>query len=245
MATHKADLSEVSQSQLAELTGFRRETIRRRLEGLDTTRTDGRTLYYSPRTALAKIYGQAGSADLDAQKMRLAKEQADGQELKNKKTRAELIPASDNAATIIGLATLVSQRMQGVGPKVAPLAHTAETVAEAESIISEALTELADSAAEIDQEASYSTPGVLGQPRRGGAVAPAATWGRLSCSTTEDHWFTAEPPWDFNRRFKSCIPDGIYDLVRHDTPSRPGSWAMVGEGVSRRGKSRGSLGTPA
>lgn len=158
MATHKADLSEVSQSQLAELTGFRRETIRRRLEGLDTTRTDGRTLYYSPRTALAKIYGQAGSADLDAHKMRLVKEQADGQELKNAKTRAELIPASDHAATVIGLATLVSQRFQGVGPMVAPLAHTAATVAEAESIISEAiseaLTELADSAAEIDQEAS-------------------------------------------------------------------------------------------
>ena len=158
MATHKADLSEVSQSQLAELTGFRRETIRRRLEGLNTTRTDGRTLYYSPRIALAKIYGEAGSVDLHAQKMRLAKEQADGQELKNAKTRGELIPASDNAATLIGLATLTSQRMQGVGPKVAPLAHTAETVAEAESIISEAiseaLVELAEAAAEVDQGAA-------------------------------------------------------------------------------------------
>ena len=61
-----------------------------------------------------------------------------------------------------------------------------------------------------------------------------ATWGRLYCSTLEDYYFTVEPPWNFNMRFESCILDGTYDLVRHNSQQHPGSWAMIGEGISHR-----------
>jgi len=59
-----------------------------------------------------------------------------------------------------------------------------------------------------------------------------ATWGRLYLAGTSEVFFTVEPPWSYNRAFESCIPHGTYDLVRHDSAERPGSWAMVGYGVS-------------
>lgn len=59
-----------------------------------------------------------------------------------------------------------------------------------------------------------------------------ATWGRLFLLGTPDVFFTVEPPWHFNRPFKSCIPAGVYDLMRHNSTKYPGSWAMVGDGVS-------------
>ncbi len=63
---------------------------------------------------------------------------------------------------------------------------------------------------------------------------PDATWGRLSCVGTETTLFTVERPWVFNRRFNSCIPDGLYGLERHDSTKFPQSWAMVGPGVSHQ-----------
>lgn len=57
-----------------------------------------------------------------------------------------------------------------------------------------------------------------------------ATWGRLYVGP--EMFFTAEPPWRYNRPFHSCIPDGIYELMLHDSEKHPGSWAMVGEGLS-------------
>ena len=59
-----------------------------------------------------------------------------------------------------------------------------------------------------------------------------STWGRLSFSSVDDHFFTVEPPWNFNRRFQSCLPCGTYDLVRHNSAQRPNSWALIGDGVS-------------
>ena len=166
MPTQKPDLSEVSQSQLSELTGFSRETIRRRLAGRKPSRQDGRTLFYDPTEVLRVIYGAEKSGEVVDWKDRLAKAQAEGQELKNKKARGESIPASENAETLIGLATLVATRLQGVGPKVAPLAHAAETTAEAEEIITEevlsSLAELAELATGLegeDQELSLSSSG--------------------------------------------------------------------------------------
>ena len=114
----------------------------------------GRTIFYSPRTALPKVYSENSSSDLNKERTRLIKEQADGQQLANAKARSQLIPADDAAATIIILATLVSRRFQGVGTKLAPLVHSADSVAEAESIISEAVSEalvdLSNMAAELD-----------------------------------------------------------------------------------------------
>lgn len=57
-----------------------------------------------------------------------------------------------------------------------------------------------------------------------------ATWGRLTCGL--EMFFTAERAWRYNRRFQSCIPDGSYNLVSHDSDKYPRSWALVGPGVS-------------
>lgn len=54
-----------------------------------------------------------------------------------------------------------------------------------------------------------------------------ATWGRLIMETGEV-FFTVEQPWRFNRRFESCIPDGMYHLEPHHSAKFPVSWAFVG-----------------
>lgn len=104
-------------------------------------------------TALGRVKadGQpAGSAKvtLEAERARLAKEQADGLELKNAQTRGELIPRDEHERTIVDLASIVAQRLSGLPTKAAPLAHTAESMAEAEvrirRVLNELLTELAD-----------------------------------------------------------------------------------------------------
>jgi hypothetical protein len=43
---------------------------------------------------------------------------------------------------------------------------------------------------------------------------------------------TLEPPWVDNEPFVSCIPEGIYTLVPHDTEKYPDTWALVGNTVS-------------
>jgi len=91
---------------------------------------------------------QDGKLDLTEERARLAKEQADAQEMKNRQTRAELIPASDQEAALIALASSVQRRVLGVPTKVAPLVALETEAQVCESIVREhiedALHELAD-----------------------------------------------------------------------------------------------------
>lgn len=43
---------------------------------------------------------------------------------------------------------------------------------------------------------------------------------------------TLEPPWLDNEPFVSCVPDGTYQLVHHDSSKYPDTWALTGETVS-------------
>lgn len=51
------------------------------------------------------------------------------------------------------------------------------------------------------------------------------TLGRLKVGG--DTFFTCEDPWNNNKPFDSCVPDGVYDLVPHDSPKHPDTWALV------------------
>lgn len=152
MPTHKTSLRRVSISQLHELTGRSREWISRRLgeAGCPPVERDGKTVWHDPRRALPVLYGVGDGLDLNAERARLAKEQADAQELKNAQLRGELVPAGDQEAALVAIYSATSKRLQGVPSKVAPLAHGAATVHAAESEIreriEEALHDLADAA---------------------------------------------------------------------------------------------------
>ena len=52
MPTHGPDLSRLSLSQLAAISGRDRRTVRKRLEGVDPVAQDGSTLWFSARAAL-------------------------------------------------------------------------------------------------------------------------------------------------------------------------------------------------
>lgn len=147
MPTHKPDLSRLSISQLHQLTGRSRETIRRRLEGLEPAARDGKTIWYEAREALPRIAGGEG-LDLSAERARLAREQADAQEMKNAVARGELVPADQIEGAWVALLSGVRTRLLAVCGKAAPTAHAAETIAATEEairiVLIEALEELAD-----------------------------------------------------------------------------------------------------
>jgi phage terminase Nu1 subunit (DNA packaging protein) len=155
--TQKADLSRLSLTQLQELTGRHPTTIRKRLSGLKPIAKDGRTIWYAPREALPLLVGSAG-LDLTAERARLAKEQADGQELKNALARADLVlPDAMDRATI-ALATAVSSRLQAIGTRTAPALAVERSVPGCQKIVDaavdQALHELADAADEAKERAA-------------------------------------------------------------------------------------------
>jgi hypothetical protein len=40
-------------------------------------------------------------------------------------------------------------------------------------------------------------------------------------------FYTVEDPWNDNKPFGSCIPLGVYAMLRHNTPHHPNTWALV------------------
>ena len=44
--------------------------------------------------------------------------------------------------------------------------------------------------------------------------------------------YTAERPWLNNEPFKSCIPEGSYEVVRHRSPKFGECFSIVGDGVT-------------
>lgn len=143
MPTHGPDLSRLSVSSLAELTGYDRRTIRLRLKrepAIQPVERDGRTVWYPAREALERIY-LGESLDLTRERARLAREQADAQELKNRQARGELVPGDQIESAWVALMSGVRSRLLSVPSKVAPIVHAAKTPAEAEAIIREHQTE--------------------------------------------------------------------------------------------------------
>jgi len=61
---------------------------------------------------------------------------------------------------------------------------------------------------------------------------PEETAGVLTLVESGDKFYTIEKPWRNNTPFLSCIPEGNYVLVPHDTRKYPDTWAMVGGTVS-------------
>lgn len=152
MPTPGPDLSLLSISQLAIITGRDRRTITKLLAGMRPASAEGRAKLYEPPAALERIYlGQERLSVADEQ-ARLHKARADAQEIRNARDRADLVPADATDRATIALATVVSARLQSLGARLAPALAAETTRARCQEIVDgaaeEALRELAESAEE-------------------------------------------------------------------------------------------------
>ncbi len=62
------------------------------------------------------------------------------------------------------------------------------------------------------------------------AYTPMGTFGKIL--TPSASWFTVECPWLGNEPFVSCVPMGIYGLVRRESPRHGATFFLEGPGVS-------------
>lgn len=159
MAENSATKWLVSASELAAILGVSRQSI-------TTFAADGRVVKASYREfdlrasvtaycahlreiAAGRSNGEDGP-DLVAERARLAKEQADAQEMKNAMMRGELLKREDVDAAVVAAFSRVRTRMIGLPPKLAPVVMTAESPAEAQRMmresVYEALRELSETA---------------------------------------------------------------------------------------------------
>jgi hypothetical protein len=50
---------------------------------------------------------------------------------------------------------------------------------------------------------------------------------RTGILTLDNHtWFTIEQPWNNNLQGHSCVPKGTYELIPHNSPKHPNTWAL-------------------
>ena len=61
------------------------------------------------------------------------------------------------------------------------------------------------------------------------AYFPWGTYGVLTVGTLQ--WSIAEQPWRNNEPFKSCIPEGSYECLKHRSPKFGECFILVGDGV--------------
>jgi phage terminase Nu1 subunit (DNA packaging protein) len=167
LPTHGPDLSRLSVSQLATVTGFDRRTVRQRLAGLEPVEQTGRELRYESRAALAQLY-VGDTLELNRERARLAAAQAERVEMQNGVERGELVPAADVERFTVGLLSACIQRLDALPAKIAPDAHAAPSIAGCEDVIRRAI-----------HEARQELADALGNPghrpaRANGATEPAA-----------------------------------------------------------------------
>jgi len=137
----------VSYNQLCEMTGFTYRTIKKRIDGIEpvgVTRTKANL--WESTEVLPAIYAYNGTAGGDNKKAdsclsvnderaRLAKAQADGQELKNAQLRRELIPVSETVNLWGRIITAAKRQLLALPDRLSQILETTTTVEERRAVI--------------------------------------------------------------------------------------------------------------
>jgi len=168
MPTPKDDLSRLSMTQLSELTGCAKETVSKRLReaGLEPADHDGRTLYFVPRLALPVIYEIGKGLSLDAERARLAREQADGKAMQNAVSRGELVAAADVRSTWSAVVLTIKERMRSLP------AHAVSKIQGFRKPMAKKLAELVDEV--LTELSNDGLPGDVEETGDGGSPARRA-----------------------------------------------------------------------
>jgi len=182
MPTHGPDLTELSITQLAALTGCAKATTRSRLnaKGVKPVREDGRTLYYHPPTALPVILGQGEGLNPQAEKARLDRVSADLKDEELKRIRGETATRAEWEAATVALASALRARLLAVPAQIAAeVAAAGGKPAECHAIIERAQLEALGGLAKATPEAaprrrarkSGGAGGARGRARKSQAAA--------------------------------------------------------------------------
>lgn len=145
-------------SRLAQLTGRTTRTVKTKCEGLATKAGDKNAILYESREALPAILfeGLTDGLDLQDERARLAKEQADKYELENAERRGELLNAVEVREKWVEIASSVRSKLLPLPVKIARVAVGSNDLREIESKVRtelyQALNELADLAESKVQE---------------------------------------------------------------------------------------------
>ena len=114
------DLSVLSISQLALVSGKTRETVRKKLDGVIQPVNGGNahSKKYSAPAAMAVLFNTGEGFDLTTERARHAAAQADQTELKNAVTRGEQIPRSEILPRFTMAIASLKSSVQGVPSRV-------------------------------------------------------------------------------------------------------------------------------
>lgn len=148
----------ISYNQLTELTGFTFRTLKKRMDGIKPVGSSqtGANLWES-NEALLLIYSRnetndpnetGEQLDFNDEKARLAKEQADGQALKNAKDRGELIPASEITETWGRIVTAAKMQFLALPDRLSQMLETAATADKRRTIIDAEIKNILDGLAD-------------------------------------------------------------------------------------------------
>jgi len=137
-------------SALAVELGIDRRTIGKKVSDIEPTRIKGTYKYYRMSEVARVVFGEGGSGDLNAERTRLAKAQADKTELEVKQLTGELIPAGIISDEWGDIASTIRSKLLSLPIKIARVAIAAETLKEVEEVtrseINLVLTELSRNA---------------------------------------------------------------------------------------------------
>ena len=119
--------------------GVDRRTVAKRLQDVTPCRQDDRTSYYLMRD-VAALVGSAQSdsgdtLDLNVERARLAKEQADKCEMENEEKRGRLIDAEKVSVWWVQIITNAKSKLLAVPTKAAPLVLGCKNLAQAKDIL--------------------------------------------------------------------------------------------------------------
>lgn len=140
----KIDAISLTRAEVAWLLGMSDSWVRDRMQAGDLPRP-GETaeIYVEAFTAyrVSKLLADGGDGlNLEVERARLAKEQADAKAMDNAERRKELASLPDMTAAVVGLITLAVSRLQQVPALVAKGDHKLRT--KLENAINDALEEL-------------------------------------------------------------------------------------------------------
>ena len=102
---------------------------------------EARSQYIQHVREIAAGRAKHGELDLQEERARLAKEQADAKEMENDVLRGSLVAIEDVAVSIEKQLTRVRTRLLSVPTKVAPEAHASPTVKEVQRLMEDAIIE--------------------------------------------------------------------------------------------------------
>jgi phage terminase Nu1 subunit (DNA packaging protein) len=155
----------LSKSQLSELTGFDRRTVRERLADLQPSirpeGANGKGHYYDTREALPLLYKAATSNDvskqLNEESLRYERGRADRIEIEVAKLRGELVGIEEVAKTVEKQYTFVRSQLRSIPSKLAKPVTLAPDANVVHKLITDAIDEcLTELTADINYSAQVA-----------------------------------------------------------------------------------------